>query len=61
MYSLSAFQNNEALGSSSGSSNIDNSGISINGISSIISIVVQTQWFRKTSLYIAKSDGCEDV
>jgi hypothetical protein len=62
MYSSPAFQNNEALGRSSGSSsNINNSGSSINGISSLISIVVQAQKFRKTSLYIAKSDGCEDV
>jgi hypothetical protein len=62
MYSSAAFPNNEALGSSSSSSsNINNSGSSINGISSIISIVVhQTQMFRKASLYIAKS-GCEDV
>jgi hypothetical protein len=48
MYSLLAFQNNEALGSSSGSiSSINNNGSSINSISSIISIDVQTQKVQK--------------
>jgi hypothetical protein len=58
MYSLPAFQNNEALDSSSGSSsNINNSGSSINGISSINSIVIhQTQKVQKNCIKLSYVD-----